>query len=60
MTDAGLEHLKGLKKLKKLYLWQSKATTKGAEGLEKAVPGLKVNIGTQAASPPAAKPAEKK
>ena len=59
VTDAGLEHLKGLKKLKKVYLWQSKATPKGAEGLEKAIPGLKVNIGIQAV-PPAAKPADKK
>ena len=45
MTDAGLEHLKGLKKLKKLYVWQTGVTEVGANKLQEAVPGLVVNLG---------------
>ena len=45
ITDAGLKHIEGLKKLKKLYLWQTKASYDAAMALEKATPGLAVNLG---------------
>jgi hypothetical protein len=41
----GLEHLKGLSRLKKLYLWNSKATSAGGERLIEAIPKLEVNVG---------------
>ncbi|MEO0445236.1 MAG: c-type cytochrome domain-containing protein, partial [Verrucomicrobiota bacterium] len=45
VTDKGLEHLSGLKNLQRLYLWQSGVTPAGAEKLEKAIPGLVINLG---------------
>ena len=38
--DAGLEHLLGLKSLKRLYLWQSAATDAGIAKLKEALPEL--------------------
>ena len=45
ITDAGLAHLKGLKNLGKLYLWNTKVSYDAAKSLEKAIPGLQVNLG---------------
>ncbi len=42
VSDAGLEHLKGLKNLKKLYVWQSQVTPEGMDSLSKAVAGIEV------------------
>ena len=42
MTDAGLEHLKGLRKLQKLNLEETKVTSTGVNELTKALPNLKV------------------
>ncbi len=45
ITDAGLNHLSGLPQLAKLYLWQTKVSYDAAMSLEKAIPGLEVNLG---------------
>lgn len=45
VSDAGLGSLEELSALRKLYLWGSEVTRPGAEGLEKAVPGLRVDLG---------------
>ena len=45
ITDAGVPNLKGLKNLRKLYLWQTKVNYDPAMGLEKDIPGLMVNLG---------------
>ncbi|MDF1812144.1 MAG: hypothetical protein P1V20_08015 [Verrucomicrobiales bacterium] len=45
ITDAGIAKLAANKKLKKLFLWQTKATEKGVAALEKAIPGIDINIG---------------
>ena len=60
VTDAGLAHLKGLQKLKHLYLWQSNVTPAGAETLAKANPELEVDLGIPIPkAPPAATPPAK-
>ena len=38
---AGLATLSGLKSLKKVYLWQSKATAEGARQLQEQVPAMR-------------------
>ena len=45
VTDAGLMKLKGLGNLKKVYLWQSKATADGAKALKVELPSLEVIFG---------------
>ncbi|QDT01143.1 c-type cytochrome domain-containing protein [Adhaeretor mobilis] len=45
VSDAGLIHLSGLKRLRKLYLWNTKVSYDAAMALEKAIPGLEVNLG---------------
>jgi hypothetical protein len=45
ITDEGLKHIAGLKQLRRLYLWQTKASYDVAMGLEKDTPGLIVNLG---------------
>ena len=45
VSDAGLIKLKGLGNLKKIYLWQSKATQEGAKVLQAELPGLEVVFG---------------
>lgn len=45
ISDAGLRHLSGSKHLTKLYLWQTKVSYDAAMSLEKAIPGLVVNLG---------------
>jgi hypothetical protein len=45
VSDAGLAHLAGLKHLARLYLWQTKVSYDKAMGLERAIPGLIVNLG---------------
>ncbi|HBF16996.1 MAG TPA: ribonuclease inhibitor, partial [Verrucomicrobiales bacterium] len=42
VTDLGLMKLKDLSKLRKIYLWQSKVTEKGAAALKKELPDLEV------------------
>jgi YHS domain-containing protein len=49
VTDAGLANLSGLKNLKHLYLWQTKVTDAGVNGLKKAVPAVVVNRGEELA-----------
>ena len=65
-AENGIVSEDGLKNLKKLFLWQSKATEEGANKLAEAIPGLDVNTGWKAAAPapaeekaPAPKPGEK-
>jgi YHS domain-containing protein len=60
VTDAGLANLKGLKYLKRLYLWQTKATDAGVKDLKAAVAGVVVNRGEELAivvKPPEPTPA---
>ena len=45
ITDAGLKHLSGLRRLAKLYLWQTKVSYDAAMSLEQEIPGLVVNLG---------------
>jgi mono/diheme cytochrome c family protein len=45
ITDEGLKHLANLKHLQRLYLWQTKASYDVAMNMEKATPGLMVNLG---------------
>jgi len=45
ITDASLSHMSSLKHLSKLYLWQTKVSYDAAMSLEKAIPGLSVNLG---------------
>jgi hypothetical protein len=45
ISDEGLKHLAGLKNLRRLYLWQTKASYDAAMAMEKATPGLIVNLG---------------
>ena len=42
VTDAGLQKLDGLKKLKKVYVTGTKVTQTGINGLKKAVAGVEV------------------
>jgi hypothetical protein len=59
VSDAGLEHLKGLTNLQSLYLWQSKATAAGATNLQNTLPHLFVSRGWEP-GPVAKKEEEKK
>ena len=43
MTDAGLEHLKGLTKLQSLDLRNTQVTDAGVKGLQKALPKCKID-----------------
>jgi len=45
VTDAGLDQLSALTKLKHLYVWQTKVTDAGAGKLKQAVPGVEVVMG---------------
>jgi mono/diheme cytochrome c family protein len=45
ISDEGLKHLANLKHLQRLYLWQTKASYDVAMNMEKATPGLMVNLG---------------
>lgn len=45
VSDASLLQLAGLKRLRKLYVWDTKVSYDGAMALEKATPGLSVNLG---------------
>lgn len=45
VSDEGLKHLAGLKHLRRLYLWQTQASYDAAMNMEKATPGLIVNLG---------------
>jgi mono/diheme cytochrome c family protein len=45
VSDAGVTPLVGLAKLRNLYVWQTKVSWDAAQGLQKAVPGLEVNLG---------------
>jgi uncharacterized membrane protein len=47
VTDAGLMKLKEQGSLKKIYLWQSKATAEGAEALKADLPSLEVIFGVK-------------
>lgn len=45
VSDEGIQQLSSLKNLKKLYVWQTQVTKEGALQLQKALPGLEVNLG---------------
>jgi mono/diheme cytochrome c family protein len=45
VTDAGVTPLSGLAKLRNLYVWQTEVSWGAAQSLQKAVPGLEVNLG---------------
>ena len=45
VSDAGLVNLEGMKKLKHLYVWQTKVTEAGAAKLKKAIPGVDIDRG---------------
>jgi hypothetical protein len=55
VSDAGLEQLLPLKKLKKLYVWQSQVTKSGIESLGQKMPDLEIT-GEIEMSPPATTP----
>ena len=42
MTDAGIEHLKALKSLRRIYFHGSQVTAAGREALRKALPECSV------------------
>ena len=43
VTNAGpAKHIKGLKKLKKLYLWDSQVTVEGVEQLRQQMPDVEI------------------
>ena len=44
-VDAGLDHLKGLKHLRNLYVWQSKVTDAGVKKLKTALPNVDISTG---------------
>src|SRR5262249_35225505 len=44
--NAGLANLEGMKKLKHIYLWQTKVTESGAAKLKQAITGVDVNLGS--------------
>jgi uncharacterized protein (TIGR03067 family) len=44
MSDKGLIHLKGLTSLKRMKLKGAKVTAEGAQALEQAIPGLKIEL----------------
>jgi len=43
VSDAGLEHLKGLSNLEFLYLTDTKVTANGAKKLQTALPKCEIN-----------------
>ena len=45
MTDAGLEPLRKLAKLRNLYVWKTKISWDAAQAMQTAIPGLQVNLG---------------
>jgi hypothetical protein len=45
LTDAGLVHIKELKKLEYLSISWTKATQAGIDDLKKSLPGLRVDYG---------------
>lgn len=45
VNDAGLEHLKGLGKLKELFLHNTQVTAAGAAELQKALPSCQIHFG---------------
>jgi hypothetical protein len=45
VSDSGLQHLAGLKRLKSLYLWQTDVTTERARAFAATLPGLAINLG---------------
>jgi hypothetical protein len=47
ISNAGLETLKEIKSLKKVYLWQSKVNLVGVESLRKALPNCEINVGEE-------------
>jgi len=50
VTDKCIESLAALKNLKTLYLWQTEVSADGASHLEKAIPGVRVNLGEEMSS----------
>jgi hypothetical protein len=45
VTDAGLEHLKNLTRLKELDLYDTKVTAAGVAELQKALPKCQIRFG---------------
>ena len=64
VSDAGLEHIKGLKNLKRLLVWQSQVTPDGMAKLKESLPECTIIAGLELkpAEPPKEepKPEEKK
>ena len=60
MTDAGLKHLEGLKKLRRVYLWQAAVTDAGVAALKAAIPEVQIVRAVELAKPAEPKPEEKK
>jgi len=58
--DAGLVNLEGMKKLKNLYLWQTKVTDTGVTRLKKALPNVDINRGLDLKPVEVKKPETKK
>ena len=44
LTDAGLEHVKGLTQLQFLYVWDTGVTEAGAERLKESLPELLIRL----------------
>jgi hypothetical protein len=45
VTDAGLQSLEPLKKLRTLYVWQTAVSSSGLERLRSALPRLEIDAG---------------
>ena len=57
--DTGLQHLKGLTKLKRLYVWQSAVSEAGIQDLQSALPEL-VIVGKMSLLDPAQESGDEK
>lgn len=49
ITDEGIKNLKGLKNLRKLYLWQTDVSEKGIQYLKNSLPKLEIHTGLEIA-----------
>ena len=50
VSDNGIQQLSTLKNLRTLYLWKTDVTPEGATRLQKALPGVRINLGSDVVS----------
>ena len=58
ITDAGLEHLEGLNKLKSLVLGDTQVTDAGVAKLKQALPECRISVTSESKSPNLPEPSE--